>query len=299
MSTLWPPAAATTRARFAASWPRTSDMSGPRNSIDGICPRRGRSGTTPSSSKRTASLKSARHTMSRSGTTSTSLRFSAGMAMRVSPASRRPIANAMAPRTGRILPSSPSSPMKTRSACSLVGKICSQASSTAKANGKSKPVPTLRRSLGARLAVMRRGGRRNPVWRRADKIRSRLSRTAPSGSPTMENAGRPLPASHSMRTGTAASPTRVADRRWAIMPRSLPNPVASCARWRSPIGPPASAGAASSWLGRCRSRRWERALEVRGGRARPGCRPDRFRPRSARTRCWVGRGRGRCGHRIP
>ena len=127
------------------------------------------------------------------------------------------MAIAKQPRTGRTWPSSPSSPRKTREASSSRMVHWSEANSTPSATGKSKPVPSLRKSPGARLTTMRRLGTEKPEFLSAESTRSRLSRTAPSGSPTREKPGSPNPASHSMRTGTAESPTRVADCKVAII----------------------------------------------------------------------------------
>ncbi len=51
--------------------------------------------------------------------------------------------------------------------------------------GRSKPEPSFFRSAGARLIVIRVGGISNPEFLIADRTRSRLSRTAASGSPTV------------------------------------------------------------------------------------------------------------------
>jgi hypothetical protein len=53
------------------------------------------------------------------------------------------------------------------------------------AMGRSKPEPSFLRSAGARLMVMRVGGRSKPEFLMADRTRSRDSRTAASGRPTV------------------------------------------------------------------------------------------------------------------
>ena len=63
--------------------------------------------------------------------------------------------------------------------------------SSASAIGRSKWLPSLARSAGARLIVMRLGGRPSPSAPSALRTRSRNSATALSGRPTRVNAGRP------------------------------------------------------------------------------------------------------------
>ena len=53
------------------------------------------------------------------------------------------------------------------------------------AMGRSKPEPSFLRSAGARLMVMRVGGRSKPEFLMAERTRSRDSRTAASGRPTV------------------------------------------------------------------------------------------------------------------
>src|SRR5919106_1407294 len=67
-----------------------------------------------------------------------------------------------------------SAPMLTRSASAI---------------GRSKWLPSLARSAGARLMVMRLGGRPRPIAPSALRTRSRDSATALSGRLTMVNAG--------------------------------------------------------------------------------------------------------------
>ena len=54
---------------------------------------------------------------------------------------------------------------------------------------------------------MRRSGNSKPALRMAARTRSRASCTAVSGSPTMLNAGSPLPMSTSTSTGMPSTPT--------------------------------------------------------------------------------------------
>lgn len=71
---------------------------------------------------------------------------------------------------------------------------------------RSKAVPTLGSSAGARLTVTRRCGNLKPALRIAGFTRSRASWMARSVSPTMVNAGSPLAMSASTVTGTPARP---------------------------------------------------------------------------------------------
>ena len=63
------------------------------------------------------------------------------------------------------------------------------AARTPRAIGRSNDEPALRTSAGARLTVMRCGGKSKPEFRMALRTRSRLSRTLGSGSPTIVNDG--------------------------------------------------------------------------------------------------------------
>ena len=65
--------------------------------------------------------------------------------------------------------------------------------------GRSKAAPSLRRSAGARLTVMRSTGKSKPAFRMAARTRSRLSRTVESGSPTVVKDGSPEVTSTSTR----------------------------------------------------------------------------------------------------
>src|SRR5688572_20605326 len=74
------------------------------------------------------------------------------------------------------------------------------------AMARSKPVPSLRRSAGARFTVIRRSGNSNPLFRIAARTRSRASRTAVSGRPTMSKPGSPLATSTSTDTSSVSRP---------------------------------------------------------------------------------------------
>src|SRR5262245_48040953 len=72
---------------------------------------------------------------------------------------------------------------------------------------------------------MRSRGNSNPAFRIAARTRSRLSRTAESGSPTVVNDGRPLVTSTSTETVATSTPCSAAERTFASM-----NPVCEGAR---------------------------------------------------------------------
>src|SRR5262252_11230343 len=88
------------------------------------------------------------------------------------------------------------------------------------AMGRSKEAPSLRTSAGARFTVMRSEGKGKPALRMAVRTRSRLSRTAESGSPTVVNAGSPAVTSTSTRTSTPSTPSSAADSMRASTRRS-------------------------------------------------------------------------------
>jgi hypothetical protein len=74
------------------------------------------------------------------------------------------------------------------------------------ATGRSRPVPCFLRWPGARFTVIRRAGKEKPLFWMAERTRSRLSRTAASGSPTTLSAGRPPAVSTSTAIGIASIP---------------------------------------------------------------------------------------------
>src|SRR5260221_11594350 len=74
------------------------------------------------------------------------------------------------------------------------------------AMGRSKRPPSLGKSAGDKLTVMRPVGKSKPVVSSAERTRSLLSRTTASGRPTMANVGSPDPKWTSTRTRGAASP---------------------------------------------------------------------------------------------
>ena len=77
--------------------------------------------------------------------------------------------------------------------------------------GRSRPAPPLRTPDGARLTTVLRRGHGSPLERMAARTRSRDSRTAASGNPTMVNPGRPFETWTSTETWLPTAPDSVAD----------------------------------------------------------------------------------------
>ena len=116
--------------------------------------------------------------------------FSRGRTSDLQPAARAATAMESAPRTGRRSPSRPSSPT-TSDSWSRSGSSCPLATSSPRAIGRSKALPALGRSAGARFTVIRLRGKLNPALTRAALTRSRPSFTAPWGIPTVAKRGQP------------------------------------------------------------------------------------------------------------
>ena len=83
--------------------------------------------------------------------------------------------------------------------------------------GRSRPAPPLRTPDGARLTVTLRSGHVRPLERMAARTRSRASRTAASGRPTMVKPGSPLETWTSTETGRPTAPLSVAEATEASM----------------------------------------------------------------------------------
>ena len=115
------------------------------------------------------------------------------------------------PRTGRTSPERESSPQRCSPSSGRVGTR-PQAASSATAMGRSNPVPSLRRSAGARFTVTRFEGSRKPRFRTAAPTRTSASCTAPPASPVSWVRGKPEAASTSTSTGMAATPRRAEER---------------------------------------------------------------------------------------
>ncbi len=120
------------------------------------------------------------------------------------------------PATARSEPSSPSSPTKPNPATASAG-ISSWATSSPTAIARSSPEPPLRWFDGARLTVIRHDGQVSPLDSTAARTRSRDSRQASSGSPTIWKAGSPVDTWTSTVTGRPSTPRKVAERTAASM----------------------------------------------------------------------------------
>ena len=117
------------------------------------------------------------------------------------------IANERTPRIGFNWPSSESSPTKTR--CSKSGtSISPVAVKSPIARGRSKALPSFRKSAGDRFTVVRKPVTTLSTERMAEMTRSLDSLTALSGRPTKVNPGSPCDASTSTLTGTALIPNK-------------------------------------------------------------------------------------------
>ena len=118
-------------------------------------------------------------------------------------------ARARIPRQGRRLPSRPSSPAH-QSPFSSGASSCPLAANRARAMGRSKAGPSLRKSAGARLTTTRTSGPRKPLFLKAARTRSRDSWVAASGRPTIWSPGSPGARSTSTVTGKASRPSKEA-----------------------------------------------------------------------------------------
>ena len=87
-------------------------------------------------------------------------------------------------------------------------------------DGQVEAGAALAHAGGARLTVIRRSGQGRPLERMAARTRSRASRTAASGSPTMVKPGRPLETWTSTETGRPTAPISVAEATEASMPEN-------------------------------------------------------------------------------
>ena len=121
-----------------------------------------------------------------------------------SPAARAPSAMASAPRTGRSAPPSDSSP-QTAHAVERLPAAPARCGEHTHREREVEAGPALRTPPGARFAVSRCSGNSSPEFSSAARTRSRDSRTAASGSPTIVKAGRPR------RTSTSTVTSRAVD----------------------------------------------------------------------------------------
>ena len=105
---------------------------------------------------------------------------------------------------------------------------------------RSKADPSFLTSAGARLTVIRSSGKSQPEFLMAAVTRSRLSRTAVLGSPTIENVGIPREISTSVSTTRPSIPTMAPENTVVCIfvlpiPQSSPAPefASSSAKWGS------------------------------------------------------------------
>ena len=219
----WPPAAATSSARRACGWPRTSAMScssGSTHTTPDVSSCSGHDAAPVSAS--TSRSRRATGRITPRPTTRASVTASAGTTQ--SPSAWTPTIGAT-PGTRRIDPSRPSSPQKASSRTASDG-ITSKATSSPTAIAKSSPEPVLRYTGGARLTVIFLSGQVYPHVTIAARTRSRASRHDSSGSPSIVKPGMPLATWTSTLTGCPRAPRIVADRTVAIISTSRDRPSA-------------------------------------------------------------------------
>ncbi len=188
---------------------------------------------------RSASTRSLRVAAWRTSPAPAKAASAATSAATTTPRGRTASASAMTPGTPRSEPSSPSSPQNARPRTANDGSD-SDATSTPMAMGRSSPAPPFRTPDGARLTVVLRWGQGRPLDSNAARTRSRDSRTAASGRPTMVNPGSPFDTCTSTDTGRPSTPNTTADGMAAIMA-----PPASV------DGPGEDGTAFCQWRGRC------------------------------------------------
>ena len=272
-SRLWHPAAAISRARRATACPRTSARSPPvpgrgrsesapffhtappeRDRGAPSDALRARSGSGSAGSSPRSSRREPRGRQAMPGTALASAVFSRGSHTGPSPARRAAASTTRMPRVARSVPSRASSPTKRPSATCGGAGICPDARRSATAIGRSNRAPSFRTWAGARLIVILRAGNSKPQLRTAASTRSRLSRTAASGSPTIVNVGRPTPRSASTSTSRPSIPTVAqlstrASRSFAPRGRGR---VPGMGRKRAGAGAPAGRGGCGPEQAECR-----------------------------------------------
>ena len=227
-----PPASAISSARRAPCWPRTSARSGTAASGSTIA---GPAATSPSPivtrgiatgfrrgrRARTASAASARvptPTIAGPPASRASSTTAVPTTTRAIPAGSAATIGST-PGTGRTSPPSDSSPRNATG--NDPARTCSEPSRMPRAMARSSDAPPLRRSAGARLIVIRRGGKVKPALRIAPRTRSRASWSAVSARPTMVKPGKPGATSTSTRMNRPSRPSSVADGTTASTPRTL------------------------------------------------------------------------------
>ena len=113
------------------------------------------------------------------------------------------------PTVGLIRPSNDSSPINTESS-QASGAICPLDTNKATAMGRSSAAPSFFISAGARLTVIRRTGKANPLFLTAVLTLSFASLTATVANPTISKDGNPLAISVSTVIKQPFNPNRTA-----------------------------------------------------------------------------------------
>lgn len=248
----WPPARAISRPRRASACPRTSTRSGIADATwPPVAPT-----TAPSIDRPIASTSSIRGgeatTRCRRARTRSTASLSVWTPNTSAPSARHPSSTAAVatitrrtprrtsavtigrmPGTGRTSPPSDSSP--TSAIRPGAARTCSDPRRIPTAIARSSDAPALRRSAGARLTVIRRGGWTYPALRSAPRTRSRASWSAASARPTIVNPGNPGATSTSTRINRPSRPWSVADGTIASTPSRLgAGPHLALNRWSPP-----------------------------------------------------------------
>ncbi len=229
---------------------------------------------------------------------------------------------ASAPATGRTAPSRPSSPARATALERASAGSWPEATSSAAAIARSKAGPGLAQVGRREVGVIRCCGNSKPELTIAARTRSRDSRTAASGRPTIENAGSPW-CDVDLDASRRAPRPRGARRCRALASTrpTLGRAAARLARWQCRIVTTSArtrraSRAPSRSSGRCDDRTRARALGrigrgARGGRRlradglahrraqrAPDAGPRRARPdRAATARPRLRRGQGRRARR--
>ncbi len=133
-----------------------------------------------------------------------------------------PVTVATTPGEATTRPSNDNSPTAIQSpSCSA--SVTPIAASNASAIGRSKWLPSLGRSAGLRLIVIRLLGRAMAIAPSAARTLSRASDTALSGRPTIEKAGIPAESAHCTSTMRASMPWNA-----TVYARATILPLMSC-----------------------------------------------------------------------
>lgn len=205
-SALCPPAAATSSARRACAWPRTSERStvwrpSPRGTV-----RAGGDGRHVPRKNPTTSASDGAPTTSMPSTSAASVAFISGTTTPRSPSAAAAIDMESTPGVDTSVPLSESSPTNPHRRTPSAG-ACPVATSTLIATARSSPGPSFRMLPGDRFTTTRRSGHSSLALSTAGRMRSRASWTAAPGSPVNVSDGRPRPTCASTTTGRPRTPT--------------------------------------------------------------------------------------------